>query len=71
VGSKTVDPTDLMSPILGCAFARASVVLTALVLVEFQLAFLNAAKVDRLHSFSSIPSDWREALVSPVNAAGV
>lgn len=70
VDGKAVDPTDLISPTLGYALARASVGLAVFVLVEFQLVPLNAAKVNRLHSFS-IPSDWREALVSPVNAAGV
>ena len=66
-----MDPTDLISPTLGFALARASAGLAVFVLVEFQLVFLNAAKVNRLHSFSSTPSDWREVLVSPVNAAGV
>jgi len=71
VGGKAADPTDWISPTLGWMLARASVGLTVFVLIEFQSAFLNAANVNRLASFSSTPSDWREASVSPVNAAGV
>ena len=71
VGGKAADPTDLISPTLGCALACASVRLVIFVLIEFQLAFLSAAKVNRLNSFSSTPSDWREVSVSPVKAAGV
>jgi hypothetical protein len=42
-----------------------------LVVVKFQFAFLIVAKINRLKSFSSIPSDLRELSVSLSNATGV
>jgi len=71
VGDKVAEPTGLISPTLGCVLARASVGPAVFVLAEFQLAFLNVTKLNRLHSFSSTPSDWREASVSLANATGV
>ena len=70
-GRVAADPTELISPSLGRAFARASVGPAAPVLGRFQLAFLSAAKVSRLESLSSTPSDLREVSVSLANAAGV
>ena len=70
VDDKAADPTDLISPTLGCA-AAARISAFSILVELFQLAFLNAAKTDRLHSFSSIPSDLRETSVSLANVAGV
>ena len=71
VDNDAADPKDLISPTLGCAPARISVVPTVSVLANFHSAFLIAAKVSRLKSFSSTLSDLREASVSPANATGV
>lgn len=68
---EAADPTDLISPTLGCALVRVPVGLIVSVPVKFQFAFLNAAKVNHLRSFSSIPSDLREVSVSLANATGV
>lgn len=70
-GRAVADPADLISPSLGCAPARTPVGPAVSVVVEFQFAFLIAANVNRLKSFSSIPSDLREVSVSLTNAAGV
>lgn len=70
-GRAVADPTDLISPTLGCAPARTPVGPAVSVVVEFQFAFLIAAKVNRLKSFSLIPSDLREVSVSLNNATGV
>lgn len=70
---KTEDPTDLRSPILGCALVTGILVEPTISVLgtDFQPAFLNAASVDRLKSFSWIPSDFREASVSPAKETGV